>query len=347
MKKITTLFIMVIMTASVWSQSVLFEDNFDDGIGATRWTVVEQGTSNTFNLAFDYIADGLAAAPNGGGKGFKIIVNETEGAASQVLAFPTGYTFTNKFTLSFDCWMNWTGDAGTTEFALFGIQHTDELVPNYTGIDLALTGDGGASRDVRLYVESTEITIDATVDPDTTAVYPAGTQDFFVGAEYYAPVIGIGDDVYAGMQWLEVDVIVTDDLVEFYVNDVLFAKYPKLASDGNVLIGYMDLFSSLAGELNNWIVYDNVVVTDNTTGISSITADFSASLYPNPANNELNVEVQDRSTFELYNTIGQMVYSSFVDGKSTIDVSNFNNGMYIAKVTSGNGQVEIHKIMIK
>jgi hypothetical protein len=347
MKKFTFLLAMGFIAFAVTAQTTLLEENFDDGIAATRWTIVEQGTSNTVNGAYDYINDGgLTAAPNGGGLGLKIIVNETEGAASQVLLFPNDpNSYTGKFTLSFDCWMNWTGDAGTTEFMIAGIQHTDQEVPNNTGIDFAITGDGGAAQDVRIYDEGVQIKIVDLEDPDTTSVYPAGSEDFGVGGDYYETAIG--SELYAGMQWLEVDIMVNDDSAFFYVNDLLFARWPKLATDGNILIGYMDIWSSLAGEENNWIVYDNVMVVDNTTGISTITADFNVDIYPNPTQDYFNVRVPERSTFELYNTVGQLVHSEVVEGTATVDVSSFNDGMYIAKVTGGNGQVEIHKLVIK
>jgi len=334
MKKLTSLLVMVIMAVAVNAQ--LFTENFDDGIASTRWTVVEEGTSNVYNLAFDYVGAGLEAAPNGGGLGFKIEVNTTEGVASQVLAFPTDKTFTGKYTLSFDCWMNWTGTDGTTEFALFGVQHTDTEVPNITGLDLAITGDGGSSRDVRLYAEGVEINVDPV---DSTAVYVNATQNFTA-----EPYTLLGD--YAGMQWLQVDVKVTADSAFFFVNDALWVKYPKL-TDGNILLGYMDLFSSLAADGNNWIVYDNVVVTDDEVGVNTIQHKELVSLYPNPATDVLNVVVTNTSSLELINTVGQIVKRTIVNGTSTVDVSNLTPGMYLAKVTSMNGQVEVHKILVK
>jgi Secretion system C-terminal sorting domain len=333
MKKFTILFAMAILTITAFSQ---FTEDFEDGIAATRWTVVEEGTSNTYNLAFDYVAAGLAAAPNGGGLGMKIIVNETAGESSQVLAFPTDQTFTGEYTVSFDCWMNWVGTEGTTEFALFGVQHTDELVPNNTGLELAITGDGGSGSDVRLYVEGVGVEVDATVDPDTTKFYLAGTRNFT-----HEPYTLLGE--YAGMQWLEVDIMVTADSAFFYVNDALWVRHPAL-TDGNIMLGYADWFTSLAADGENWIVYDNLVVEPAGTSVSDLNGNIETfRMFPNPANDVLNIVVNSRSTVELVNTVGQIVQRSTVEGgASTLDISGLNPGMYFVKVGA-----DIQKVMVK
>lgn len=335
MKKIYTIVLMALISFSLSAQ--LFTEDFEDGIAAIRWNVSEVGTSNTVNFAFDYIGAGLTAAPNGGGLGLKIIVNETEGVASQVYAFPKDQVFTGNFTVSFDCWMNWTGTDGTTEFAIFGVQKTDEIVPSYNGLDLAITGDGGSGSDVRLYLDGSGVDIDPL---DTAAIYLAGTKNFV-----YPPYTNVGD--VAGNQWLEVDIEVTVDSVFFYVNDDLWVRHPKTASDGNIFLGYADFFSSLAAELNNWIIYDNLVVTQTSTGLSNAQNAVSSKMYPNPAQDYLTIEVNNASKLELVNTVGQIVHKSTVEGKSTISLRNLKSGMYIGKITSGNGEVEMHKILVK
>lgn len=335
MKKISTLFIMAFLTLSLSAQ--LFTEDFEDGIAATRWNVSEQGTSNTVNFAFDYIAAGLTAAPNGGGLGFKIIVNETAGEASQVYAFPKDKVFTGSFTVKFDAWMNFTGTDGTTEFALFGIQKTDEIVPSYNGLDLAVTCDAGSGSDVRLYDAGS--LVDINLD-DTTSIYVAGSRNWG-----FVPYTNIGD--YAGMQWLQVEIEVTSDSAFFSVNGDLWVKYPKLTTDGNIFLGYADWFTSLAADGNNWIVYDNLVVTQTGTGINNAQNAVSSEMYPNPAQDYVTVVVNRASTLELINTVGQVVLKRSVEGKSNISLSNMKSGMYIGKITAENGVVEMHKIMIK
>ncbi|MCF8380572.1 MAG: T9SS type A sorting domain-containing protein [Bacteroidales bacterium] len=70
-------------------------------------------------------------------------------------------------------------------------------------------------------------------------------------------------------------------------------------------------------------------------------------MYPNPAQDYVTVVVNKASTLELINTVGQVVLKRSVEGKSNISLSNMKSGMYIGKITAGNGDVEMHKIMIK
>lgn len=65
-------------------------------------------------------------------------------------------------------------------------------------------------------------------------------------------------------------------------------------------------------------------VNINTVGMEEFTLEFS--VFPNPANNLINVETNDAIVaIKLFNSIGQMVYT----GKDkNIDLSSFSNGIY-------------------
>jgi len=89
------------------------------------------------------------------------------------------------------------------------------------------------------------------------------------------------------------------------------------------------------------------MVKGGALSVNDIKSSNTAKLYPIPATNILNVRVNEVSTFELINTIGQTVQKRVVEGTSTIEISNLSPGMYLARITSKNGQVEIHKVLIK
>ena len=63
----------------------------------------------------------------------------------------------------------------------------------------------------------------------------------------------------------------------------------------------------------------------------------SFDLYPNPARDIINIEVEDANsdvTVELVNSIGQVVYNkNFADEKIQISTSNLDRGLYIINVT--------------
>lgn len=57
-------------------------------------------------------------------------------------------------------------------------------------------------------------------------------------------------------------------------------------------------------------------------------------VYPNPANNILNI-VSPNSTISIYNTIGQLVFETYSTlGTTTINISNFDSGSYIVKISN-------------
>jgi bacillolysin len=71
-----------------------------------------------------------------------------------------------------------------------------------------------------------------------------------------------------------------------------------------------------------------IAFEDETTEIS---------LYPNPARNNLNIvsSLDMEMTVFIYNLRGQQVYyGERLDNHQVIDVSNFDNGLYIVKVIS-------------
>lgn len=70
----------------------------------------------------------------------------------------------------------------------------------------------------------------------------------------------------------------------------------------------------------------------------------SLMVYPNPANDYLNVE-GDMTSVEVYNTVGQCLMSKQVNGDTKIDLSGFNNGIYFLRVFN-NGEMAIRKFSV-
>ncbi len=350
MKKFYSFLIVAIFTVSFANAQVLFSDDFDDGNGDTRWTETSVGGVNASDFAFDYVAAGIPAAPNGGGLGLKLEVNTDANnpATSQIYEFTAGQTFTGNYTVSFDVWTDYEdGGSGTTEYVTYGVMHTDEVLPSMNGYDFSITCDWGAGSDVVVYYEGAGMGT-GTTGLDTIGYY-MGTdadgnesQNGNNGTDYYATAFTDGIPAW---QWNHVIISVDADSIAWYVNDLLFAKVANLGTDGSASLGLIDTWSSVGTA--NFTIYDNFEVKGGALSVNDIKANASAKLYPVPATDILNVVVSSVSTFELINTIGQTVRSSVIDGKSTIEVSNLSPGMYIARITSENGKTEIHKVLIK
>jgi hypothetical protein len=79
-----------------------------------------------------------------------------------------------------------------------------------------------------------------------------------------------------------------------------------------------------------------------STGINAIAHDASGlNVYPNPANNILNITMDKPSAegkIEVYNTVGELVYQSIATDKDiSIPTSQWNDGLYAVRVSSPSG----------
>ena len=77
-------------------------------------------------------------------------------------------------------------------------------------------------------------------------------------------------------------------------------------------------------------------------------SDFTVSIYPNPVENVLNIEIANnndaKTTFKIISIVGQVFCTKPVDCNksathSTIDISTLPQGVYLLEVTSENGKV--------
>lgn len=262
--------LVVAVLAGPASAQVLFTETFDDGNAASRWTTSASGNPNSaINYAFDYASAGIPAAPGGTSTtGLKMEVNTSGSAIGSLMAFPNGQNFSGNHTLAFDVWFNVTGTVATTEFGIFGLNHTSTTAqaptgatpgvgPSPNGIDYAMTGDTGAGRDVRMYVNGLEVNGTAggyarnnlLIQEEQAAPYNFAYQPFVTST---SPM--------PANQWLRVAVTAYSGTTLFQVNGQTWARRANTTGTGNIMLGYMDLFASVAPS-TIFGLYDNVAVS--------------------------------------------------------------------------------------
>ena len=62
------------------------------------------------------------------------------------------------------------------------------------------------------------------------------------------------------------------------------------------------------------------------------------SIIPNPTRHYINIEAPNFTSIEIINYLGQMMYSTILDqGKATVDVKEFSNGIYFVRLCGENG----------
>lgn len=118
--------------------------------------------------------------------------------------------------------------------------------------------------------------------------------------------------------------------------------------DGNG--GFNRSFVVPAADETISVCYD-LCVACNAVGVSEAALSV-LNTYPNPATTQLNIDfgslTASNATFQLINTIGQVVYTGTASNSnvSTIDVSKLNAGIYFLSVQNGEEKL-VEKILIQ
>ena len=103
--------------------------------------------------------------------------------------------------------------------------------------------------------------------------------------------------------------------------------------------GILDKFR-FSSKQQDWALFDEISNLTNTN-------ESSINIYPNPVSEELIIESvkNEKISFDIINSIGQIVYKGNLLDKTTVNTSNFNPGIYIVKLKVG--KVYTYKKILK
>ena len=97
--------------------------------------------------------------------------------------------------------------------------------------------------------------------------------------------------------------------------------------------GWMDV-ASVSSEVYSWLAW---IYVDGYDWIGESKA--SISVYPNPTTENLNISALGMTHITMLNTLGQVVYDAKVDDSTTtLDMSQYQAGIYMVRVTTENGE---------
>ncbi len=104
-------------------------------------------------------------------------------------------------------------------------------------------------------------------------------------------------------------------------------------------VGFLELYVYDAndherGDTVSWTLTYNKAVSTN-----ELEAAKSFKIYPNPAQDVLNIEFKGAYTGAIFNGLGKKVLSLAGDQNQTVDVSNLTNGVYFISCQDESGQV--------
>jgi len=103
-------------------------------------------------------------------------------------------------------------------------------------------------------------------------------------------------------------------------------------ADGTLTIGY-----ALIDPVKcNWIGFDNFRLyyygTTTVTKLNNIASSTALSLYPNPATDGFTIQTGEKATtLSIYSLSGSLLHSQQITGKSYINISSLQQGVYVVK----------------
>ena len=148
------------------------------------------------------------------------------------------------------------------------------------------------------------------------------------------------NDNISNFTWLET-VTVAEDITGFNRYSANIPSGTKYIAIQATEIGS---FTYFIYQYPNYVLLDNIAIAEGD-GIDDITN--TVSIYPNPANNSVNVNAASNiNMIEVFNMMGQRVAAYDAnDTNVQINTTALNNGMYMMRITTENG-VSNQKLMI-
>jgi hypothetical protein len=197
---------------------------------------------------------------------------------------------------------------------LFAITKIDSAGNPVDSVSIGLPGYNGFSLIDMAIDDSSNVYITGN------ALLPNGATDIVV-YKLDSNLNILGSDSYSGVDTLSESAyaMTLDNTNKIYVAGN--SNYdPNFSTSTICLIKYLYDFNT------------NVLVLNDKTEFS---------IYPNPTNNNVTIDLKDAMkkdvTVEIKNYLGSIVFTSTIDSQSTIDVSDLSAGMYLVNLMDNNG----------
>jgi hypothetical protein len=159
--------------------------------------------------------------------------------------------------------------------------------------------------------------------------------------------------------WYAIAIVVTSDSILYYFNCTEVAQFPvdySSSSDGslNVKIGCgRNINNFFKGDIDYVQIYDcaktQAEICALFTGIENKNNSLPVTLFPNPTENELTIQLNNRveqvMKIEILNELGQIVHNIYITKTTTIPVTHLADGMYFVRITGNDGAVSTHRVV--
>jgi len=236
-------------------------------------------TTFSYDYEFGGLIPSIPMAPHSTSDtlGLYLTVNKddpTALGAAGVNIYPKGQTFTGNYAVRFDMYLMVGNAASTTEYALFGINHSGTKAnwfrnsaggvpnsPTFDGLFFGVEADGAALGDYVIY--SAPTTAGSNPTPLTPGVNASTLTGIFKNPPFGGGLPGApgNSELSETPCWVDVEISQVDNVVTLTLNRTPILSYTNTTpfTSGNIMLGYCDAYDSIMAG-NSCVVYDNLRV---------------------------------------------------------------------------------------
>jgi len=215
---------------------------------------------------------------------------------------------------------------------------------SFFDIEITLTNDAPKfTANVATEVTIWETTIITTNDINASDEESSAENVSFVIPADRNPVTDYGVIKVDGVEVLPGGSFTVQDLID---GKVTYFTDEQVEKD-EVLFEIYDEDGAVASD-NGYTVFKHVFNVTLTSVDEGTTNSFN--IYPNPSNGHFQINWEGSfESYKIMNNIGQVIESERIDGQSnmTLDLTNYENGMYILWMSDSEGQNIIRKLVVR
>ncbi len=156
--------------------------------------------------------------------------------------------------------------------------------------------------------------------------------------------------------WMDQTTWYADNYPNFagdYTSGEWQTKYRSLVDVADVMNNLSDVKFRVAFQQGvqfpqEGVGFDDVKIYNNPAlSVIENETDNNINIYPNPANNIVNISLNTDATIEIANINGQTLYYSIDKNKNfSIDIANYKSGVYFVKIKTNNS-IKVEKLIIE
>jgi len=129
------------------------------------------------------------------------------------------------------------------------------------------------------------------------------------------------------------------------INNEIYTGVTDFSTKGKIYIHYANGFPK--DSFNVSVSPGNIAFDLRTaTGVENVNSKFETSIFPNPANNEIQIIGNyTKAQVTIFDLLGKSVLNTTASSTESVNISNLSKGAYMIKIMNEKGEVEMKKLI--